>query len=75
MPASQELPQHISPPPGKSLDVKAPGWRQIFGANPWGCVGGMVMDEIDTCITISAFESPKMAFSPTLHFLLGYQRK
>ena len=28
---------------------KRPGWGQIFGANPW-VLGGMVMDEIDTCI-------------------------
>ena len=27
-------------PPDKSLDAKAPGWGQIFGANPWGCEGG-----------------------------------
>ena len=48
--APRELPQQIlaPPPPGKSLDAKAPGWGQIFGANP-GCAGGMVMDEIDTC--------------------------
>ena len=38
-------------PSGKSLDAKAPGWGQSFGANPWGCVGRMIMDEIDTCIT------------------------
>ena len=39
-------------PPGKSLDVKAPGWGKIFGANPQGCARGVVvMDEIDTCIT------------------------
>ena len=39
-------------PPGKSHeDAKAPGWGQIFGTNPRGCAGGMVMDEIDTHIT------------------------
>ena len=27
-------------PPGKKLDAKAPGWGQIFGANPRGCAGG-----------------------------------
>ena len=27
-------------PPCKSLDAKAPGWGQIFGANPRGCAGG-----------------------------------
>ena len=32
MPPSRELPQQI-PPPGNSLDSKAPGWGQIFGAN------------------------------------------
>ena len=38
-------------PPGKSLDAKAPGWGQIFFQIPGG-VWGMIMDEIDTCITI-----------------------
>ena len=37
-------------PPGKSWNAKAPGWGQIFGANLRGCAGGLVMDEIDTCI-------------------------
>ena len=49
MPASWELPQQI-PPPGNSLDAKAPGWGQIFGANLRVCMGGGVMDGIDTCI-------------------------
>ena len=49
MPASRELPQQI-PPPGNSLDAKAPGWGQIFGANLWVCMGGGVIDGIDTCI-------------------------
>ena len=41
MPAPRELPQQIPAPlPGKSLDAKAPGWGQIFGANPRGCAGG-----------------------------------
>ena len=31
------------------MDAKAPGWGQIFGANPRGA-WGMVMDEIYTCI-------------------------
>ena len=51
MPAPLELSQQIPPPPGKSWDAKTPGRGQIFGANPRGCAGGMVMDEIDTCIT------------------------
>ena len=55
MPAPWELPQQIPTPPGKSLDAKAPGWGQMFGANPQGCAGGMVMDEIDTCISISRY--------------------
>ena len=37
MPASRELPQQI-PPPGNSLDAKALGWGQIFGANLRVCV-------------------------------------
>ena len=36
MQAPQELPQQI-PPPGKSLDAKAKGCGQIFGANARGC--------------------------------------
>ena len=40
MPASWELPQQI-PPPGNSLDAKAPGWGQIFGANLRVCVEGV----------------------------------
>ena len=49
MPASRALPQQI-PPPGNNLDAKALG--QIFGANLRVCVGGggVVMDEIGTCI-------------------------
>ena len=39
MPASLELPQQI-PLPGNSLDAKAPGWGQIFGANLQVCVEG-----------------------------------
>ena len=42
MPASWELPQQI-PPPGNSLDAKAPGWGQIFGANPQGVYSDMYM--------------------------------
>ena len=44
MPAPQELSQQIPAPPGKSWNAKAPGWGQIFGANPRGVRGGMVMD-------------------------------
>ena len=36
MPATRELPQKIPRPPSKSLGAKAPGWGQIFGANPRG---------------------------------------
>ena len=39
MPPSWELPQQI-PLPGNSLDAKAPGCGQIFGANLRVCVGG-----------------------------------
>ena len=52
VPAPRELSQQI--PPGKSWDAKAPGWGQIFDANPRGCAGGMVMDEIDTCIILKS---------------------
>ena len=47
MPASRELPQQI-PPPGNSLDAKAPGWGRIFGANLRVCVegGGLWMELI-----------------------------
>ena len=38
-------------PPGKSLDAKAPGWGK-FLCKSLGMHGGMIMDEIDTCITI-----------------------
>ena len=34
MPASRELPQQI-PPPGNSLDAKAPGWGQ-FSVQTYG---------------------------------------
>ena len=50
MPAPRELPQQIPLPPGKSWDTKAPGWGQIFGTDPRGARGGVVMDKIDTCI-------------------------
>ena len=51
MPAPRELSQQI-PAPGQMLGCKTPGWGQIFGANPRRCArgGGVVMDEIDTCI-------------------------
>ena len=49
MSAPRELPQQI--PPGQKLGCKSPRVGQIFGANFRGCAGGMVMDEIDTCIT------------------------
>ena len=53
MPASRELPQQI-PPPGNSLDAKVPGWGkflvQIYGCAWEGGGGGVVLDEIDTCI-------------------------
>ena len=50
MPTPRELPQQI-PTPGQKLGCKSPR----VGANFW-CKsprvrGGMVMDEIDTCIT------------------------
>ena len=51
MPASRELPQQI-PPPGNSLDAKAPGWGK-FLVQIYGCAlggGGGFMDRIDTCI-------------------------
>ena len=51
MPAPHELSQQI-PASGKKLRCKAPGWGQSFGANPRGAQGEMVMDEIDTCITL-----------------------
>ena len=39
MTASWEMPQQI-PPPGNSLDAKAPRWGQMFGANLQVCLGG-----------------------------------
>ena len=53
MPTPLELPQKIPTPLCKSWDAKAPGWEEIFGANPRGYVGGMVMDEIVTCISLT----------------------
>ena len=52
-PPHGSCPNKSPPPPSKSLDAKAPGWGQIFGANP-GVRRGMVMDEIDICIKINA---------------------
>ena len=50
MPAPRELPQQISAPEQK-LGCKSPR----VGANFWckspGVHGGMIMDEIDTCIS------------------------
>ena len=54
MPAPRELPQQMPTPRAKSRDAEAPGWGQIVGANPRGCARageGVVMDEIDTCIS------------------------
>ena len=65
-------------PSGKSLDAKAPGWGQIFGANPRGCVGvcvcvgGMVIDEIDTCIIFTtALNLRLLCMLATEHALLS----
>ena len=68
-PPPWELPQQI-PAPGKSLDAKAPGCRQIFGVNPQGCVGEgrVVMDEIDTCIT--RMQNMLISLSVTLFVIL-----
>ena len=41
-----------SPPWPKARMHKPQGGGKICGGNPWGCVGGMVMDEIDTCIDL-----------------------
>ena len=38
--------------PGKSLDAKAPGWGQIFGANPGVC-GGIVMAKVNSCFILA----------------------
>ena len=51
MPTPRELSQQI-PASGQKLGCKAPGLGQSFGANPWRARGEMVMDEIDTCITL-----------------------
>ena len=48
--APRELSQQI-PAPGQKLECKSPRLGQIFGANPRGCAGGMVMAKIDSCIT------------------------
>ena len=40
-----------STPPRQKLGCKSPRVGANFGANPQGCAGGVVMDEIDTCIT------------------------
>ena len=50
MPAPRGLLSEQIHTPGNSYDAKYRGWGQIFGSNPQECAGGMVMDEIDTCI-------------------------
>ena len=50
MPAPRELLSQQIHTPGNSYDAKSPRLGQIFGSNPQECAGGMVMDEIDTCI-------------------------
>ena len=54
MPAPRELPQQI-PTPRAKANMEKCGWGQIFDANSRGVCGGggMVMDEIDTCIIAS----------------------
>ena len=42
----------IGPAPGHFLLCKSPGLGTHFGAKAPGCPGGMVTDQIDTCITI-----------------------
>ena len=60
MPAPRELPQQI-PPPGQKLGCKS----STVGANFWcksrGVCGGIVMDEIDTCITEQCMPSYVLA--------------
>ena len=52
MPAPQELSQQI-PAPGQKLGCKSPRVGGKFFMQIPGVRGGMVMDEIDTCIKAS----------------------
>ena len=49
MPAPQELSQQI--PPGQKLGCKSPRVGENFWCKSSGVHRGMVMDEIDTCIS------------------------
>ena len=42
----------MSAPRAKARMQKPQGGGQIFGANPRGCAGRMVIDKIDTCIIL-----------------------
>ena len=42
-----------NPPRAKAWMQKPQGGGQIVGANPWGCAGGWLLDEIDTCIMVT----------------------
>ena len=54
MPDPWDLPQQISPPRAKTWMQKPQGGGKFLVQIPGGAWGGgeMVMDEIDTCITI-----------------------
>ena len=51
-------------PPGQKLGCESPRvGEKFFGANPWGCAGGMVMAKIDSCITKILFASLSVSTS------------
>ena len=54
MAAPRERQQQISAPRAKARMQKPQGGGKFFVQNPGGASGGMVMDEIDTCITSSS---------------------
>ena len=59
MPSPGELPQQIPTPRAKAW-IQKPKGEAKFWCKPRGCVGGMVMDETDTCIIINLFKVPRL---------------
>ena len=55
MPTPRELPQQMPAPRAKARRQKPQGGGKFLVQIPGGAQGGMVMDEIDTCIITTVF--------------------
>ena len=71
MPASRELSQQIPAPWAKARMQKPQGGDKFLVQSPGGARGGMVMDEIDTCIR-NEWNRGKILLSIAFNFCNSY---